>query len=431
MPQIQPFAGWRYDPGKADPALVTLPSRHRLSPEAQAELYRLNDRNAVRLVCGRVFPSDAQHNDCYSRAASHLDAWRAEGLFLQDKPAIYVYQHDFIYNGAPRARRGFFARVLISDENGVMPCSRALPERTEDRLRLRRAARADLEPVFGLLTDPSGDISSSLYNMCQYEPAADFTDSDGTRHRLWVFDDPEQAPAFCAGCGRESIFIADGHARYAAARAYRDEVRAAMEKAGQTPPEPGGLAEDFVMMFIVPDGDPGMTLLPVHRLLRGVSGLELLPKRLQENFTLEKTSGMEALEKRLAAHPAPAFGLSSKNGLYAVCLKDQAVFDRRTNDAPTLRGSAAAALQRLILQDLLNIDESKSAREENVVYTPNTAAAIDAVKSGKEGVQCAFLLRTPAPAVFRTAARAGVKLPAQSAHFFPDPRAGMVFNFFW
>jgi uncharacterized protein (DUF1015 family) len=95
MPQILPFAGWRYDPGKVDYARVTTPPYDVISPEMQEELYARDDRNAVRLLFGREFATDSGADNRYTRAAAHLDAWRSEKLFFHDRPAIYVYDQEF------------------------------------------------------------------------------------------------------------------------------------------------------------------------------------------------------------------------------------------------------------------------------------------------------------------------------------------------
>ncbi|MDR0867579.1 MAG: DUF1015 domain-containing protein [Planctomycetota bacterium] len=433
MPLIQPFAGWRYDPGKVDYAKVATPPYDVIDAAQQTALYQRDDRNLIRLILGREFPTDTDADNRYSRAAAHLDAWRAEGLFVGDQPAIYVYQMDFTLGEETVSQRGFFARVLLSDwsTGGIYPHEKTLSGPKADRLKLMRATRGNLEPVFGLLTDPTGGVSQSLYQMCDYDTAADFTDGDGVRHRLWVLDSPAAAE-FCRGCGREHIFIADGHHRYETALNYRNEVRDAMRRAGQPVGEFGALAEDYIMMYIAPDSDPGLAIFPTHRLLYGVAGLDTLLKRLTTNFTVAKVADLTALRKKMSEHLAPAFGWITGAGMYFVGLDDDAVMNTRAADAvPAWRKLDVAVLHLLILDDLLGIDEDKLARKENLFYTHSAEDALNAVKTKRDGIQGAFLLRPTTMEQVRQVSRAGATMPQKSTYFYPKVASGMVLNFFW
>lgn len=429
MPQLQPFAGWRFDPGKADYALVTMPPSEEVDEATRDALYRRNDRNAVRLIMGRPFSSDTEYDNADSRAAAHLDAWRAEGLFIQDRPAVYVCQQDFTRGGQPAACRGFFARMLLAapENGGAFPHAALREDSVARHLARIRATRANLEPVVGLLTDPSGDISRTLYGMCQYPPVADFADAAGTRQRFWVLDAPEQAPAFCQGCSQEQVIIAAGHQRYAAAIRYRDAVREALRQAGQPVPEYGELAEDYVMAYVVPDGDPGLELRPLHRLLCGATSTEGLAARLEANFIAEKAPTPEKLLAALAAAEGPAFGLATREGLSLARLRDPGALAQRAPGAPAEWQSAdAVALHRLVLDDLPGMDAADRLR-----YAADAGEAIDAVKSGKDNVGCAFILRAPTLAQVRGAARGGALFPARTIRLHPQPPAGLAFNFFW
>ena len=434
MPPIKTFTGWRYDPGKADYAQVTTPPYDVITPQMRNELYKKNDRNAVRIIAGREFSADNNCDNRYTRAAAHLDAWRSEGLFIQDKPAIYVYQQEFTVAGKKHARRGFFAQVLLGDNgtNGIYPHENTLSVPQNDRTRLTRALRAQAEPVFGLLTDPTGDISRSLYAMCQYAPVTDFLDDCGIRNQFWVFDDPQQAPAFCTGCSQEAIYIADGHHRYAAAVSYRNEVREAMKKAGQTPPALGELPEDYIMMYIVPDSDPGLTILPVHRIISCINGLETLPPRLAENFTMEKCPTVAALTAKMDTAVTPAYGWIYHGEIYFLALKNPDIMTRRAADSnPAWRGLEVAVLHTLVLRDLLGVNENQPPFSENIHYTSDLQTALNAAGRESDSRTCAFVLRPPTMAQVRELSRAKAMMPSKSTFFFPQPLSGMVFNFFW
>lgn len=434
MPPILPLAGWRYDPAKVEYSNVTMPPYDIVSSALQNELYKKNDRNSVRIIYGHEFPDDTPANNRYTRAIGHLDAWRSENLFIQDQPSVYIYQQEFSLAGKNYTRRGFLARVLLSDwrADGIYPHEKTLSGPKVDRLQLMRTTRANTEPIFGLLTDAEHEITPAIYGLANYQPAADFLDNDNTRNLLWVVDDAEVIAAFCQRCSQEQIFIADGHHRYETALNYRNEIREAMSKAGQTPPPIGELPQDYILMYLVPDSDAGLVIFPTHRLLYGLPELANLPQRLTTNFNVEKIGDVAALSAKMADYPAPAFGWVFANDLYFVGLKKREIMDAPAKSAVAeWRELDVAVLHTLILDELLGINEEKLLRKENLLYTHSLSEALSAVKNHTDNVQGSFLLRATTMPQVRAISRAGAVMPQKSTYFFPKVVSGMVFNFFW
>ena len=435
MPKIEPFRGWRYDPAKADYAKTAMPPYDVVDEKYQERLYQRDDRNSVRVILGRQFPTDTASDNRYSRAATQLDAWREEGLLIQDKPAIYVCEQSFENAGIKYNRRGFFARVLLSDwsVDGIYPHEKTLSGPKEDRLKLMRALRGNPEPVFGLLTDPSGDISRSLYQMCKYAPLSNFTGDDGAQNVFWVMDNFEQASAFCAGCSSEQIFIADGHHRYETAINYRNEVREAMKAAGQTPPPLGELECDYILMFIVPDSDPGLVIWPTHRLVHGVDAAKVrdLPKILEKNFLVEKIGSKDDLLWKMGESKTPAYGLLLDKDMYYVALRDTATMDARAkNQCAAWRELDVSVLHLLILEDILGIDEGRLLRKENIFYSKDVGESLRIAAGHEDGVQCGFLMRATTMEQVRNVSRAGEVMPQKSTYFFPKVLSGLVMILF-
>ena len=252
---IFPFSGWRYNPGKEDPALVVSPPYDVIDPAGQARLYARNDRNVIRLILGRELEGDSPHDNRYTRAAAHLDAWRGDGLFIQDRPAVYLYEQRFASGGRECLRRGFFAKVRLSEwgKEGIYPHEKTLSGPKRDRLELMRATRGNLEPIFGLLADSGGEVAAILSDLTDYSPCLDLQDDDGVKNRMWVVDGQERLHRLLSLVPEPRIFIADGHHRYETALTYQAEIRARMRDAGQIPPLRGDLDCDYIMMFLVPD----------------------------------------------------------------------------------------------------------------------------------------------------------------------------------
>ena len=434
MSSISPFRGWRYDPGKVDLSKVVAPPYDVIDGREQRDLYARDDRNVVRLILGRTHADDSDHDNRYIRAAAHLDAWRGDGLFIQDRPAVYLYEQKFAAGGGECARRGFFARLRLSEwgREGVYPHEKTLSGPKQDRLNLMRATRGNLEPVFGLAADPGAALSRALAALVAYEPCLDVS-LDGVENRLWVVDDPGLLDRLLSLMPEPRIFIADGHHRYETALAYRDEIRRKMTEAGQVPPLRGDLDCDHIMMFVVPDSDPGLVIWPTHRMVHGLrdfSPREFLA-RCEENFLVAPIA-RDKLAADLASSEPPCFGFAAGERLFVLRLKDRQIMDDRHPGAePAWRALDVAVLHSLIMDDILGIDEGKLLRKENILYSTSADEALAAAASGRDGVQCSFILRGTPMRRVRDIAEAGAVMPQKSTYFYPKPLSGMVFHFFW
>lgn len=435
MSSIFPFAGWRYDPGKVDLAKVTAPPYDIIDSDEQSMLYGRDDRNVIRLILGRIHPTDNEFDNRYTRAAGHLDAWRGDMLFLQDKPAVYLYEQQFSNGGKDYTRRGFFARIRLSEwgKEGIHPHEKTLSGPKQDRLELMRATRGNLEPIFGLLADPENEVSETLVDLVDYAPCLDIKDDDGVRNRMWVVDDPELLHKLLSLMSSPEIFIADGHHRYETALAYQQEIRDKMTAAGQVPPLKGDLDCDYIMMYIVPDSDPGLVIWPTHRIVYGLNDFD--PKKFltacEKNFQVAPVTP-DKLEKELHANELPSFGFAYDDRLYLLVLKDREPMEKLHPDAvDAWKVLDVSVLHSLLMDELLGIDEGKLLRKENITYSKSVKETLDAVRTHKDGSQCAFILRETPMQQVRDIAEAGAVMPQKSTYFYPKPLSGLVFHLFW
>ncbi|MDR1518916.1 MAG: DUF1015 domain-containing protein [Planctomycetota bacterium] len=435
MSSIFPFAGWRYDPGKVDPARVTAPPYDVIEPAEQAALYARDDRNVVRLILGRELPGDSPRDNRYTRAAAHLDAWRGDGLFIQDRPAVYLYDQRFASGGAILVRRGFFAKVRLSEwgREGIFPHEKTLSGPKRDRLELMRATRGNLEPIFGLLADPDGAVAAALADLVDYAPCLEATDGDGVENRMWVVDDPRRLHRLLSLTPAPRLFIADGHHRYETALAYQAEIRESIRAAGQIPPLPGDLDCDCIMMLIVPDSDPGLVVWPTHRIVHGLPGFapSSFLAACERNFLVAPISA-EKLADELAAEGLPAFGFAVDRRLFLLRLRSRKPMDSLFPDKPEVwRALDVAVLHALVLGELMGIDEERLLRKENIIYARSADETRLAAQSGRDGAQCAFILRPTPMGQVREISEAGAVMPQKSTYFFPKPLSGAVFHLFW
>ncbi len=240
--------------------------------------------------------------DAYGSAASALAEWRAAGVLAPDpSPSLYLYALRFpSSDGVERERFGVIGALRLEsfDSGRVRPHERTLEKAKSDRLNLVRACRASLSPIFGLISAPSWHLGSLVPARA---PEIDIRDDTGARHRVWRLDEAATLAAIAERLADREVFIADGHHRYETALRYRDEVRAAL---GTGAPAPGSAPYDYVLAFLTTMDDPGLVILPTHRVLHTLAPAPAeLRKQLAASFRIDELpwtgEGMTALSERL------------------------------------------------------------------------------------------------------------------------------------
>src|ERR1700733_2716445 len=223
MPETQPLQALRYSlertGGLQD---VVAPPYDVIDADQRIVLQARSPYNVVAID----LPEGG--DDRYERAAELLRQWRGEGVIVRDEqPALWTLEQDYTGpDGKQRTRRGFFARVRVEEYGAgrVRPHERTHPGPREDRLRLTRATKANLSPIFSLCSDPAGTAWSALQTANDATEWAETADDDGTVNRLGRVADPGAIAAVTAALNDTELLIADGHHRYETARVYADEI---------------------------------------------------------------------------------------------------------------------------------------------------------------------------------------------------------------
>lgn len=436
MATVVPLRGLRFDEKKAGniKELVT-PPYDVIDAAAQEKYYQLNPYNIIRLEYGKKNPSDNDTDNRYTRAADYFDRWQSEGVLKQeDAPAVYLYQQQFNIDKQTLVRTGIICGIKLEPyENGVvLPHEETMPKHKADRLALMQACGANFSPIFGLYSDPQRSIDQLLLDAVQDSPAAvSFTDEFGHGHRLWVITDEQLVQQVQQLMQKQRIFIADGHHRYETALNYARQ-------------NPGNPSAGYVMMTLVNLYDPGLVILPTHRLVvqSKVDKQELLAA-LQEDFTVEKIiatdvdkimelmTDMAGLQEKGSTVHRQVFGLYlGENIYYSITLKDDSIISRKM---PAERSSAwrrldVSVLQKLILESRLGIDAEALAAGEAVKYTRDEREAVRAVDEGR--CQMAFLMNPTLIGEVTEIAANGEKMPQKSTFFYPKLITGLVVNKF-
>src|SRR3954452_16097736 len=360
-------------------------------------------------------------DDPYMHARDTLDAWRQQGVLVRERePALWVLEQRYrAPGGSEQTRRGFFARVRVEDYGAgrIRPHERTHPGPKEDRLRLTRATRANLSPIFSLYDDPEGAAWSALSPHTETVPWAEVIDEDGTKHRLWRVPEPEAAAAVGDALSGTELLIADGHHRYETARVYAEEVG-------------GEGGHRYVLMCLVALQDRGLTVFPTHRLLTGLSDDQRTALREAISRDWEMTE-VDRAELEPTASPDGTVRVGYLDTHHRrplmLTLRDPAIADAALPGMPEpYRRLDTAVVEALLLKGALGMSEDDISHLHGLDYARDTNQARARVESGE--VEAAlFMSPTPVDRV-RDVAAAGVNMPPKSTYFFPKVLTGMLFN---
>lgn len=423
MADITGLSGWRYAldkiTGMAD---VTVPPYDVISPAEQAAYQAKDPHNFIRLELSQDEPELGL--DRYQSAARTLEAWLRDKVLMQEEmPALYFYEQVFTAGGQKHRRLGFLSLVRLEPWSAgvILPHERTLAKPKADRLSLMEATGAQLSPVFGIYED-DGDLAQLVRGATQGQPNYEFTDEDGVEHRVWIRSASSLIHEIREALQARAVIIADGHHRYETALAYRDGLMAQSELPMDHPAR-------FVMMMLVSMADPGLVVLPTHRLVHGLSAdvLQNLTERLAKHWDVKEVPAAE-LAAALNAETAPGvFGLVLPQGSYVIAVRDWAPVDEAlAAQSPAYRRLDVAILHRVIFETLLGITQEAQAAQTNLRYVKDADEAIQAVANGE--TQAAFLLRSTPVEELRDVAKAGEVMPQKSTYFYPKIRSGLVFH---
>lgn len=425
MVMLRPFRALRYEPAAVgELAAVVAPPYDVISDAQREALYARSPHNVVRLILNKAA-------DPYAAAAALFQAWRQDGVLVRETtPSLYYHIENFpLPDGNGRQREGILGVVQLEpfDTGRIRPHERTFARFKEDRMRLLRACRTNLSPIFGLYADRTDALNPARAVAGRRASDVALQDDVGIRHRLWRLTDPAVVEAISHALRDETIFIADGHHRYETALAYRDELRAR----GATAPD---APHNFVLMYLTSMNDPGLVILPTHRVISHLPQIEASPllAQLRHHFRLLPFA-REARQDALAClRQNPQMGrfvvaLAGSNELFVAILNDRPALDAAVGGAASIVGQLdVTVLDALMLRGVLEMDGSAAAQEGRLTYTHDDATALDAVLHG--AAQAAFLMNPPRIEDVQAVCLAGETMPEKSTYFYPKLLTGLVFH---
>ena len=414
MADVAPLRSLHYDLARVGGLNgVAAPPYDVIDPPQRAELAARSPYNVVAIDLPQA------DGDPYAHAATLLQSWRSEGVVVEDEgPALWVLEQTFRGpDGRERTRRGVLARIRVEPygPGRVRPHERTHPGPKEDRLRLTRATRANLSPIFCLYDDPAGAAMAALAPHAAGSPWGELRDEDGTCHRLWRVGDAGAHEAVAATLRPVELLIADGHHRYETARVYAEEV------GGEGP-------HRYVLACLVALQDPSLAVFPTHRLLTRLDDERRVALRdaLRRDWEMAETTE-DALEP--AGDGAVRMGYldAFHRRPLALTLRDPAIADAALPGKPeAYRRLDTAVLEALVLEGALGMTEEDIAHLHGLDYARSAEQARERVLAGE--VEAAFFMGPTPVEQVRDVAAAGETMPPKSTYFFPKVPTGLLFN---
>lgn len=434
-PLIAPFHGVHYHPKKiSDFSKVTAPPYDVISESFQKKLYETSPYNIVRLDLGLQFSTDNDQDNRYTRAAEDLQSWLKEGILTRDeKPSYYLYEQRFEVEGKGHfQRRGFFALRRLEEFNkgNILPHEKTLSGPKADRLLLMKSTRSNLSSIFSLYSDPEQKMSDLLRPYFNTDPILHFVDDHQIEHRLWGVSDPMLFQKTNEILGKKKLFIADGHHRYETGITYRNWRK------GQEPHTPDERAGyHYIMMFFAEMSDPGLLILPTHRVLQNWPGFDKsdFRRQLSHYFDIQifKADQKEVFLKALqASEKDHAFGilLPGETEMLLMTLSRQ-----KGGDIPCLEGLPVslrevdtAILHESIFRGILKLGDDDEKNPKFLRFVKDTEEALKARHESR--VNCVFIMNCPQMDVLKKVAEEGLILPPKTTYFYPKILTGLVLN---
>lgn len=418
MAVVRPFCGLRFSRQAGELPSLVAPPYDVLTPAGRDEYAVRNPYNIVHLTLPEAKSDDRSKFIKYARSAALLAEWRRDGILAREpKPVLYRYTQTYTLPpaGHPLTRTSVIVllRAEPYERGVVLPHEFTFPKHKEDRLRILEATRSHLEEIFGLFEDPDGAIHAAIV-AAPVGPGIKVSSDDGVEQLLEPIEDEAIQEVITCALADRKLWIADGHHRYETALAFREAL-------GERPSE---IAEDYLPIALCSMSDPGLALLPTHRIVAklGMSRNEVL-SRLAERFDMLETHprNLKAEMDRLRQMDKRALAVAFEGGVGYVLtpIEEATLLDGiPAEGSERLRRLDVSILHSVILGKLLGLTSL-----EEISYTRDSSEAIRAVD---EGAAASFLMFAPTVEDMRVIALGGERMPQKSTYYFPKILSGLV-----
>jgi uncharacterized protein (DUF1015 family) len=438
MATVKPFRGVLFNPEKIpDSAAVTTPPYDVISPDEQASFYERHPNNVIRLILGQAKMTDNALDNPHTRSANFYRQWISEGILKQeDRPALYLKSITYLHEEKAITRYGLIALVGLEpfENRIILPHEKTFSKVRSERLELMKATHCNYCPIFSLYPDDGGLLSSLEQAVDKSSPLIDFRDDQSHSHQLWRILDPEIHRRVATAMQDKRLFIADGHHRYETALNFREYLKETDPSFSDRHPA------NYVLMYLCSMSDPGLIILPAHRLLKAISPEELRQAmekfrtyfevtehpfsqtdrgRVEREFLAALNNGENRQCIGMYAHNSPIFYLLAlKSGVMDQLFADELEASLRLLDV--------TVLTRLVFMKILGFDQIRLDNEQLIGYASTADKALQSIDTGTYDV--AFILNPTRIEQVQDVAQKGLIMPRKSTYFYPKVKSGLVMN---
>ncbi|MDD5748418.1 MAG: DUF1015 domain-containing protein [Actinomycetota bacterium] len=436
MAEVRPFRGIRYNPeAVGDLSLVVAPPYDIIGEEERNFYYNRHPYNVIRLILNRPRKDDENSDMPHERAAQFFRRWLDTRVLIQDSiPGMYIYRQRYIIESEYKECTGIVARVRMEDFSNfsILPHEEIMPKPLEDRMKLLDRTGGSFDLIHTLYSDSKEKLKDVIFPEMERFPVAQFQTSDGIAHDIWFVTDEKFTSHVERFFSKKRLYIADGHHRYQSALEYS-------KKSGTFGTED---ARNYISMMLVEMENPGLSLLPVHRVIskKDLPDDDSLITSLENWFDVSqidvppgsRSGQVYRLLKvlRKTGKDSSAFGVylgETEKFLLMVLNPEHEVSGMMGLDcSQAYRNLDVTILHKLAIECLLGISSDREAVEKNIVFTKDPLEAVNLVDSGL--ARMAFFVNPVKVEQVCEVADNGERMPQKSTYFYPKPFSGVIMS---
>jgi len=431
MPKLQPITAIRYVTADGDVATKIAPPYDVLDEGPKRQLLQRDPHNIVAVDLPVTPPKTVGPAEAYQQAAATFEQWLENDVLQRDpKPAVYAYEQVYTVDGRQFKRRGLFCSLGVEEfnqPNGIWRHEHTIKAGTDDRMLLMKATQCQLSPIFGVFHDEPGNVVELLGDAFNREP--DFhgrTDNDDVEHRCWIVDQPDTLVALQQLFARKDVFIADGHHRYTTALNYSKE-------------HPHAPAAANCLFVLVAIEDPGMIVLPTHRVLTGLKGVSLDAlqrvvdarddlKLTRTDFTDHQSAELAEQLPELGPHAMGVY-LPGESNLWLLTTADDDPLLPLEPDRPEVWRRLDVAVLHVLLIDRV-LRPSFGGEAIAFKYTADLNEMRQLTEAEPDS-RLGIIMQPTRLADVCEVSLANEVMPPKSTYFFPKLATGLVINPLW
>ena len=439
MVEIAPFRGVIYNASELEQhgGLLVAPPYDVLNEKEQQDCLNLSPHNILHIDYGRRCPEDPEKFTWHQRSAALLKKWLDEGVLKRlDKPAIFHIETTCRnpLKGGTIVRHGFVCLMKLeefSSDSQVRPHEKTFSSHKEERLSLMKNTGANISQVFGFFPDEDRRALKNMTTAVQSKaPDVDIKDYRGFGHRVWVDQDQDSVSDLVNTLMSRRVYIADGHHRYETALNYRKWLK---ERDG----DKAVASADYIMMYLCPMSDPGLVILPTHRVLnKGSFHPDEMINRLSKYFKIsgktfnddtEKVIRERFMTKLKKQDNSLGLYMSGRKAYYVLKLLESTREDEALKCEPKeLAALDTVILSNVVFMEALGLTEKDMDDPDVISYVSNLGQAIETVNKGTQNA--AFILNPTTVEDILRVTEKGLIMPRKATFFYPKVTTGLVLN---